>query len=65
MKKVFVFLCFVALLGVTFTSCKKDCTCKESYSGYSETFEGYTSSECEEMEDELNSYGYGQSWSCN
>jgi hypothetical protein len=69
MKKL---LCLLLIGGafVAFTSCSKNCTCKEKVSGVSIEYpkaelEGHT---CKEMQDALNyfseSEGENQNWSC-
>lgn len=67
MKKVLFVMLALAAMGFA-TSCKKDCNCKESHSGYSTTVKDKTSSECSDYQSDLNStasrYGYNQSWHC-
>ena len=58
----------VAFAAVSFSSCTKECTCKESKSGVSETIElkgSYDFKNCGELEKFMNDLaGSTQDWSC-
>lgn len=59
MKKVLAILFVAALMGVTFTSCKKDCTCTTKVIGFDEAEASYnygklSKKDCQALEDEAN-----------
>ena len=66
MKKV-LFLAAALVVAFAFTSCKKNCTCTEKNTNYSQKIK--TDSEfktCEDIEDYMNDLaeGLGQDWNC-
>jgi hypothetical protein len=65
MKKVF-FVAAVAIAALSFSSCKKTCTCTEKYTGVTEKIK--TDSQyktCSDIEDHFDQTApSSQSWSC-
>jgi hypothetical protein len=67
MKKLLLVVA-VAFAAVSFSSCTKECTCKENRSGVSQDIElkgGYDYKNCKDLQNALNDLaGQTQDWSC-
>ena len=67
MKKFLLIVGIAAITVLSLSSCKKNCTCKESKSGYSQTIDlSNTGTTCSAFQKELNNEGayLDQSWTC-